>query len=110
MPSPRFPSTSCKLSYFVPTLFVGYLMSVAAFFGWRHFMGGGVLGPVAAVVASPLFFYVAATLFTTFSLNPVKWIVTEMGVALSHVWYGIQFLRGLCASKAPCEFIGKDHA
>ena len=106
----RFPATSCKLSYFVPTLFVGYLLSVAAFFGWRHFMGGGVLGPVAAVVASPLFFYVAATLFTTFSLNPVKWIVTEMGVALSHVWYGIQFLRGLCASKAPCEFIGKDHA
>ena len=106
----RFPATSCRLSYFVPTLFVVYLLMLAAFFGWRHFMGGGMLGPVAAVAASPLFFYAAATLFTTFSFNPVKWVVTEMGVFLSHVWYGIQFLRGLCASKAPCEFIGKDHA
>ena len=106
----RFPATSCRLSYFVPTLFVGYLLSLATFFGWRHFMGGGMLGSVAAVAASPLFFYAAATLLTTFSFNPVKWIVTEMGVFLSHVWYGIQFLRGLSAAKAPCEFIGKDHA
>ena len=106
----RFPATSCRLSYFVPTLFVGYLLALAAFFGWRSLMGGGVLGPVAAVAASPLLFYAAATVLTTFSLNPFRWAVTEMGVILSHVWYGIQFLRGLCAAKAPCEFIGKDHA
>ena len=106
----RFPATSCRLSYFVPTLFVGYLLALAAFFGWRHFMGGGVLGPVAAVAASPLMFYAAATALTAFSPNPFRWAVTEAGVFLSHVWYGIQFLRGLCAAKAPCEFIGKDHA
>ena len=106
----RFPATSCKFSYFVPTLFVGYLVALAAIFWWRHFMGGGVLGPVAAVAASPLLFYAAATMISTFSFNPFKWIVTEMGVFLSHVWYGVQFMRGLCASKAPCEFIGKDHA
>ena len=73
-------------------------------------MGGGVLGPVAAVAASPFLFYVAATVLTTFSFNPFLWVVTELGVFLSHVWYGVQFLRGLCAAKAPCEFIGKDHA
>ena len=106
----RFPATSCRLSYFVPTFFVGYLLALAAFFGWRHFMGGGVLGPVAAVAASPLMFYAAATALTTFSPNPFRWAVTEAGVFLSHVWYGIQFLLGLCAAKAPCEFIGKDHA
>ena len=106
----RFPATSCRLSYFVPTLFVGYLLALTVFFGWRSLMGGGVLGPVAAVAASPLLFYTAATVLTTFSLNPFRWIVTEMGVFLSHVWYGVQFLRGLCAAKAPCEFIGKDHA
>ena len=106
----RFPATSCRLSYFVPTLFVGYLLALAAFFGWRSLMGGGVLGPVAAVATSPLLFYAAATVLTTFSFNPFRWAVTEMGVILSHVWYGIQFLRGLCAAKAPCEFIGKDHA
>jgi hypothetical protein len=53
---------------------------------------------------------VSLTALTTFSLNPFRWVVTELGVFLSHVWYGIQFMRGLCASKAPCEFIGKDHA
>ena len=106
----RFPVTSCRPSYFVPTMFVCYLLGIAAFFAWRHFMGGGVLGPVAAVAASPIFFYAAATAISTFSFNPFRWIVTEAGVFLSHVWYGVQFMRGLCAAKAPCEFIGKDHA
>ena len=106
----RFPVTSCKPSYFVPTLFVVYLLALAAFFAWRQLRGGGLLGPVAAVAAAPLMFYCAATVATTFSLSPFRWLVTEVGVFLSHVWYGIQFLRGLCASKAPCEFIGKDHA
>ena len=106
----RFPVTSCKPSYFVPTLFVVYLLALAAFFAWRQLRGGGLLGPVAAVAAAPLMFYCAATAATTFALNPFRWLVTEVGVFLSHVWYGIQFLRGLCASKAPCEFIGKDHA
>ena len=106
----RFPVTSCKFSYFVPTLFVVYLLGLAGFFGWRHFMGGGMLGPMAAVAASPLMFYAFFTAVSTFSFNPFRWIATELGVFLSHVWYGIQFLRGLCASRAPCEFIGKDHA
>ena len=106
----RFPVTSCKLSYFVPTLFVAYLIALAAFFAWRQLRGGGLFGPVAAVAASPFMFYCAATCASTFSFNPFRWIVTEMGVFASHLWYGVQFFRGLCASKAPCEFIGKDHA
>ena len=106
----RFPVTSCKFSYFVPTLFVIYLLGLAGFFAWRHFRGGGMLGPVAAVAASPLMFYAFFTAVSTVSFNPFRWIVTELGVFLSHVWYGVQFLRGLCASRAPCEFIGKDHA
>jgi hypothetical protein len=86
-----------------------YLLALALVFVLRDFIGGGMLGAKAAILASPFFFYLAATAITTFSLNPVKWIITEVGVFLSHVWYGIQFMRGLCASKAPCEFIGKDH-
>lgn len=50
------------------------------------------------------------TVISTFSLNPLKWVVTELGVFLSHIWYGVQFMRGLFATHAPCEFIGKDHA
>ena len=106
----RFPVTSCRFSYFVPSLFVLYLAALAAVFALRGFAGGGTLGPRAAVLASPLFFYAFLTAASTFSPNPFKWVVTEAGVFLSHVWYGVQFLRGLFASKAPCEFIGKDHA
>jgi hypothetical protein len=59
----------------------------------------------------PLYaFYTALVLLTSFSLNPVVWFMTAFGVFLTHVVYGIKFVEGLCAKKAPCEYIGKDHA
>jgi cellulose synthase/poly-beta-1,6-N-acetylglucosamine synthase-like glycosyltransferase len=106
----RFPVTSCRFSYFVPSMFVMYIVTLIGMYAFRHFLGGGDLGVAAAVMTSPLFFYIAFTALTTFSFNPLKWIVVELGVFMSHIWYGVQFMRGLCASKAPCEFIGKDHA
>ena len=108
----RFPATSCRFSYFVPTLFVAYLLALAAFFAGLRALGpfGPCADVLAAIVTAPLVFYAVLTLASTFSLNPLRWAVTELGVVLSHIWYGIQFLRGLCASRAPCEFIGKDHA
>ena len=39
-----------------------------------------------------------------------KGVATAFGVFASHVWYGIRFIQGLCAKKAPCEYSGKDHA
>ena len=54
--------------------------------------------------------YAALVAVTTVSLNPFTWLMTAAGVFATHVTYGVQFLRGLCAGKAPCEFIGKDHA
>lgn len=106
----RFPATSFRLSYFVPSAFVCYLLLLLAFYAFRNMMGGGSLGPSAAVVSAPFMFYAMLTVISTFSLNPLKWIVTEVGVFLSHIWYGVQFMRGLFATHAPCEFIGKDHA
>ena len=105
----RFPATSRRPGYFVPTLFVAYLVALAAFFAYRHFVGGGALGPLAAFVASPFLFYVILTCLSCFSFNPLKWMLTWAGVFLSHLWYGIQFARGICARRAPCEFIGRDH-
>ena len=108
----RFPSNSLRLSYFIPTLFVAYLfvwailiaipqpdiMSVELFCLWQ------------GVVSVPMLTYILLALLTTFSLNPAVWIVTLCGVLATHVTYGIRFLGGLLARKAPCEFIGKDHA
>ena len=54
--------------------------------------------------------YLALLLVTTAAANPVVWLLTAAGVFASHVTYGIRFLGGLLARRAPCEFIGKDHA
>ena len=108
----RYPSNSLRLSYFIPTLFVAYLfiwailvaipqpdiMSVELFCIWQ------------GIISMPMLAYILLVLLTSFSLNPVVWIITLCGVLATHVTYGIRFLGGLLAKKAPCEFIGKDHA
>lgn len=103
----RFPSNSLHLSYFVPSLFVAYLIAEAAL------AAASLALPALSIVASfgalPLALYLILTLVSSFALNPVSWLLTASGVFASHVTYGVRFIQGLCASKAPCEFIGKDH-
>ena len=108
----RYPSNSLRLSYFIPTLFVAYLflwailvaipqpdiMSVELFCIWQ------------GLISMPMLAYILLVLLTSFSLNPAVWVITLCGVLATHVTYGIRFLGGLLAKKAPCEFIGKDHA
>lgn len=87
----RYPSNSFRLSYFVPTAFVcGFLL-----LPW--------LWPLYA-------FYGAVVLATSFSIKPANWLLTVVGVIASHFWYGIRFAQGILSKKAPCEYIGKDHA
>ena len=107
----RFPSNSLRPSYFVPTVFDLYLIFLSVvgilnltkvdclrltLHGWAYLVPFGL--------------YLALVALTTFSLRPHVWLLTALGVLSSHVWYGVQFLRGLCARKAPCEYIGADHA
>ena len=108
----RFPSNSLRLSYFVPSVFDLYLvfwvvlvslpqpevMPVWLFMAWHGF------------VSVPMLAYLLLVFVTTFSINPVVWVLTAAGVFATHVWYGLRFVQGLCAKKAPCEYIGKDHA
>ena len=107
----RFPSNSLRFSYFVPTLFDLYLL-VLSVVGVLNLTGvdslrvtfhrfGGYL---------PLWLYVAVVALTTIHYKPHVWLLTAAGVIASHVWYGVRFIQGLCAKKAPCEYIGKDHA
>lgn len=86
----RFPSNSLHLAYFVPSVFVLGFLAIP----W--------LWPLYAI-------YGILLLITTFALNPLTWILTAFGVFVSHLCYGVKFVQGLCAKKAPCEFIGKDH-
>ena len=107
----RFPSNSLHLSYFIPSLFVLYCVS------WVVLMAIPVPGRIPAwlflawqaYVSVPMIAYIGLVLATTVSLNPLKWAYTAAGVVATHITYGVQFIRGLLAEKAPCEFIGKDH-
>lgn len=105
----RYPSNSLRLSYFVPTLFDAYLAALAV--GWAcgawSPCGGSWWGRAAF---APLWAYLAAVAVTTASLRPCVWLLTAAGVVATHVWYGIRFIQGLLAHRAPCEFIGGDHA
>jgi cellulose synthase/poly-beta-1,6-N-acetylglucosamine synthase-like glycosyltransferase len=108
----RYPSNSLHLSYFVPTGFVLYIVAWVTLLVIPHpdLMRVGMFSLWNVIVSGPMLLYLALVLLSTFSLNPVTWIVSAAGVAATHVVYGVRFLGGLFAKKAPCEFIGKDHA
>ncbi len=108
----RFPATSCRLSYFIPSLFVLYVISLAGFAG-VHFLPGWHCSYYSHLLfwiySSPFLFYLVATFVSAASLNFFMWLVTWVGIFVSHLWYGIRFLSGLTAGRMPCEYIGKDH-
>ncbi|MGN0853896.1 MAG: glycosyltransferase [Kiritimatiellia bacterium] len=108
----RYPSNSRHLSYFIPSLFVAYLLVGLPIASWLMRFGRieTPAGAAGGLLLTPAIVYLAAVSLTTCALNPATWAITAAGVFASHVCYGIQFVRGLCAGKAPCEFIGKDHA
>ncbi len=105
----RFPSNSLHLSYFVPSAFVVYLL-VWLPVSCVSTVPGSVAWWMQATFLLALPAYVALVAVATVSLNPLKWLVTAAGVFATHFTYGCRFLQGLFAKKAPCEFIGGDHA
>lgn len=115
----RYPSNSLHLSYFVPTLFVAYLLAFAcacaAVIRLRLVPEVALASDPLALKALccfgvPLALYVLLLLLTTFTWRLPTWLLTALGVVASHVCYGVRFVMGLFARRAPCEFIGKDHA
>ena len=105
----KSPKTSFKLSYFIPSLFVLGLVAGGIAVGATATLRGTWVDVLRWTYFGVTGFYAAATLVTSFALNPAMWLVTWFGVVASHVWYGIRFVCGLCAAKAPCEYIGRDH-
>jgi cellulose synthase/poly-beta-1,6-N-acetylglucosamine synthase-like glycosyltransferase len=98
----RFPATSLRLSYFLPTLLV-----LGTFFGW-------LLGFIHPILFYLYFIGLGIYLFVAFitgliakseryPLNVVLKIAVFVGVIVSHFGYGIWFVKGLLASKLPEE-------
>lgn len=106
----RYPSNSFKLPYFVPSAFVAYLVALGVFAIVSAFLecSCGLL-LILAAASAPLAFYLFLLCLTTFALNPATWFLTAAGIFVSHIVYGVRFVQGIFAAKAPCEFIGKDH-
>ena len=104
----RFPSNSLHLSYFVPSAFVLYVALLAPLSA--AYAAGLVPNGAFAACAAPGALYLALAALSAFSLNPLSWFLTLLGIVCTHFVYGVRFVQGLFASRAPCEFIGRDHA
>lgn len=111
----RFPENSFHLAYFVPTLFALYTVLLGLVWAsvpfWTATKGAWMTAVLGLWLLSlPMAFYAVVTLLSAFSPNLLMWGVTWLGVVASHLWYGVRFVQGLCARRAPCEYIGRDHA
>lgn len=97
----RFPATSLKLSYLLPTLFVVGLVSGAALACLHPWLRFAYLTALAH--------YVGLTLVTTASPRPLLWLATWLGVVATHLVYGVRFAQGLLSRRMPCEVAAFDH-
>ena len=84
----KLPQTSLRLAYFIPTLFVI----------------GLVVGPILCLVAPILWWAYCGVLLVYFGLaawslrkceNPALFGISLMGILLTHIGYGIFFVKGL---------------
>ncbi len=97
----KFPETSRRISYMVPSLFVlGLVLGAAASF-LHPWICMAYLGTIAI--------YLAATLMTAFNPRPVRWMQIWFGVISTHIVYGVRFLQGLFSCRMPCEVAKFDH-
>lgn len=89
----KFPATSRKISYAMPSLFVAGLL------------GGGLLSCVFAPVRQAYFtcvsLYLAVTLMFAADPNPVRWLIIWLGIISSHIVYGARFAAGLFSKQMP---------
>lgn len=102
----RFPETSRRLSYMMPSLFVIGLVL------------GGLLSlfwpPIRALYLAAVVVYLAAVLLSCVGLffirlNPATWLLTAAGIILTHITYGSRFLAGLFTRRLPGEVQRFDH-
>ncbi|MDD2600626.1 MAG: glycosyltransferase [Kiritimatiellae bacterium] len=97
----RFPATSLKLSYLIPSIFlIGLIVGIPLCF----------VHPVLKVLyLSTIAIYLLATLISSASVRPAMWMVTWLGVMATHLVYGARYLTGILARRMPCETAQFDH-
>ncbi len=88
----KFPETSLKISYFVPSVF-----SLFALMGWLSFWGPFWL--YLAWTAVMNVYIILNVLFSLKSWNPFGVIGTVLGTFATHIVYGLWFIAGLLSSE-----------
>ncbi|MDD4101641.1 MAG: glycosyltransferase [Kiritimatiellae bacterium] len=97
----RFPATSLRLSYLIPSFFVAGIILGAACAPLHPWLRNAYIGA--------LMFYATVTFVSSFSLRPLLWLVTWLGVMATHIVYGVRFAQGLLSRRMPCEVASFDH-
>lgn len=88
----RFPETSFRLSYFIPTLFILYLLSfIVPVFYIKNLI---ILWTIPLLIYMLLLFIDGIKL-----INPLAAILTMAGIFITHIAYGIYFINGLLSKK-----------
>jgi len=87
----RFPATSFRLSYFIPSLFTVYVFSIYSFF---RFSGGSFLLGIPL-----LFYFLAAFLVAAKEKSVPALVLFPLALFLTHLTYGIGFVAGLITRK-----------
>ena len=89
----KFPSTSRKISYLMPTLLLlGTAFGPLSFFISPIFIN---------IYLGVLLFYALVTFFGAFSHNLKNWIICWAGIVTSHYYYGFRFLIGFFSAAMP---------
>ncbi|MDD4873197.1 MAG: glycosyltransferase, partial [Kiritimatiellae bacterium] len=97
----KFPETSRKLSYMLPSIFVlGVLIGALV---------SALLPSLRPIYFSALIAYVLTSLLSSFRPNPLSWLLIWLGVVTTHIVYGVRFIVGIFASKLPGEIQRFDH-
>lgn len=97
----RFPATSRRFGYIVPSFFVLGVVLGAAAACWLPVLRIPYLAALAC--------YAGITLLTAFHTNPLCWLTVWAGVMLTHIVYGVRFLQGLLSHHMPSEVKRFDH-
>lgn len=93
----KYPQTSLRLWYFIPSLFDFYLMSILilAVFHQYNFL---------KFYLAPLYVYFLGLILDSFIIS-IRWknifvgLLTIPMIFLTHIWYGIRFIYGLTLSE-----------
>ncbi len=94
----KYPKTSLKIGYFIPTLLDLYLIFVIwAFFVIRH--SDFVILALLPFMAYGSGLLIDAIIISLRWRNPLVGLITIPMIFLTHIWYGIRFVRGLIVRK-----------